>query len=188
MHDNPADVRGGDRDPATLSELAASIRAAGILPALTVIPVAKTSHEDAGEQFVVYAEHRRRDAARLAAAQVHVEATQSIDAVDRRGPGPRPPVRTVAAARSPLEQDRPWRKHLTLRERTQRLLGEDPLTQHRTTRSYSGTQHTATRRLSILTVAGWCSDRPAAERSRAAFPAWSASVTSAHIPSRTCLV
>jgi len=41
LHDNPADVRGGDRDPDRLAELAASIRAAGMLQALTVIPVAQ---------------------------------------------------------------------------------------------------------------------------------------------------
>lgn len=79
LHDNPADVRGGDRDPDRLVEFASSIRAAGILQALTVVPVPETGDQDAEEQFVVYAGHRRRDAARLAAAQVLVEAIQAAE-------------------------------------------------------------------------------------------------------------
>ena len=39
LHDNPNDVRDGDRDQATLVEMAASVRSAGVLQALTVIPV-----------------------------------------------------------------------------------------------------------------------------------------------------
>ena len=39
LHDNPNDVRDGDRDQATLVEMAASVRTTGVLQALTVIPV-----------------------------------------------------------------------------------------------------------------------------------------------------
>lgn len=67
--DNPADARGGDRDQAPLVELAASIRSVGLLQALTVVPDPAD-----GERFVIYAGHRRRDAARLAAAQLIADA------------------------------------------------------------------------------------------------------------------
>lgn len=67
--DNPADARGGDRDQAALVELAASIRSVGLLQALTVVPDPADR-----ERFVIYAGHRRRDAARLAAAQLVADA------------------------------------------------------------------------------------------------------------------
>lgn len=69
--DNPADVRGGDRDERALVELAASIRSVGVLQALTVVP---DPTADGERRFVIYAGHRRRDGARLAAAQLVAEA------------------------------------------------------------------------------------------------------------------
>ena len=94
LHDNPNDVRDGDRDQATLVEMAASVRSTGVLQALTVIPVPDSPrHHRAGEgeadelgqrlpQFVIYAGHRRRDGARLAAAQVIAEALGHDTAAD----------------------------------------------------------------------------------------------------------
>lgn len=69
--DNPADVRGGDRDERALVELAASIRSVGVLQALTVVP---DPTADGERRFVIYAGHRRRDGARLAADQLVAEA------------------------------------------------------------------------------------------------------------------
>lgn len=67
--DNPADARAGERDQASLLELASSIRTVGLLQALTVVP-----DPDDPERFVIYAGHRRRDAARLAAGQLIAHA------------------------------------------------------------------------------------------------------------------
>ena len=76
--DNPADPRGGDRDQATLVEFANSMRSVGLLQALTVVPALAVSNGVDGvhgsERFVIYAGHRRRDAARLAADQLLAEA------------------------------------------------------------------------------------------------------------------
>ena len=92
--DNPVDVRGGDRDQTTLVEMAASIRDAGVLQALTVVPVPDQTGSDGGDagaadefgqrpqRFVIYAGHRRRDAARLAAAQIIAEALGHDTATD----------------------------------------------------------------------------------------------------------